>query len=27
MYRDFDEPEGEKTQKVITKPMINFLDI
>ena len=26
-YRDFDEPEGEKQTKIVSKPMINYLDI
>ena len=26
-YRDYDEPEGDKTTKVSAKPMINYLDI
>lgn len=26
-FRDLDEPEGERTEKVVTKPLLNFLDI
>lgn len=26
-YKDFDEPENEKTIKTVNKPMINYLDI
>mgnify|MGYP007107607786 CR=1 FL=1 len=26
-YKDFDEPENDKTTKTVNKPMINYLDI
>lgn len=26
-YKDLDEPEGDRVQKVTAKPLINFLDI